>query len=309
MAGGRHDIHLKLVSYADAPLRVGGFFGILRIKDGVTPESRGFCNFFQKEPWHGKAHLQNGGVRRPVRGQKRHPAALRPHRPVKTPAVGENGYRYYSARQLPTYDLIAALQRLGTPLAEIRDYLNRRSPEALLSLLEEKEAALEAERRRLEQMGRLLEDTVDKVRQARSVRPGDFFLEEQPEILCAVVPAPKIHNETFDEAVYLLHIRQLLAWARANGIPSQAPGDIICRETLERGEVTEDFYYCPVPSGTTGWPTRVRPAGTYAVPVHQGSYQSGVRRQPRPGPLGGGAGVPHCRGLIRRGSGQLQHLQ
>ena len=193
---------------------------------------------------------------------------------LKPQRVGENGYRYYSARQLPTYDLIAALQRLGTPLAEIRDYLNRRSPEALLSLLEEKEAALDAERRRLEQMGRLLEDTVDKVRQAQSVRPGDFFLEEQPETLCAVVPAPKIHNETFDEAVYLLHVRQLLAWARANGIPSQAPGDIICRETLERGEVTEDFYYCPVPPGTTGWPTRVRPAGTYAVLCHQGSYQS-----------------------------------
>ena len=88
MAGGRHDIHLKLVSHADAPLRVGGFFGILRIKDGVTPESRGFCNFFEKEPWHGKAHLQNGGVRRPVRGQERHPAALRPHRPLKAPAGG-----------------------------------------------------------------------------------------------------------------------------------------------------------------------------------------------------------------------------
>ena len=69
---------------------------------------------------------------------------------LKPQRVGENGYRYYSARQLPTYDLIAALQRLGTPWAEIRDYLNRRSPEALLSLLEEKEAALEAERRRLE---------------------------------------------------------------------------------------------------------------------------------------------------------------
>ena len=142
---------------------------------------------------------------------------------LKPQRVGENGYRYYSARQLPTYDLIAALQRLGTPLAEIREYLNHRSPEALLSLLEEKEAALEAERRRLEQMGRLLEDTVDKVRQAQSVCPGDFFLEEQPETLCAVVPAPNIQNEAFDEAVYFLHVRELLAWTRANGIPLRPP--------------------------------------------------------------------------------------
>ena len=68
---------------------------------------------------------------------------------LKPQWVGENGYRYYSARQIPTYDLIATLRRLGTPLAEIRSYLTRRSPEALMDLLREKEADWEAERRRL----------------------------------------------------------------------------------------------------------------------------------------------------------------
>ena len=33
---------------------------------------------------------------------------------LKPQWVGENGYRYYSARQIPTYDLIATLRRLGT---------------------------------------------------------------------------------------------------------------------------------------------------------------------------------------------------
>ena len=65
---------------------------------------------------------------------------------LKPQWVGENGYRYYAAQQLRTYDLIAALRRLGTPLAEIRDYLTRRSPQALLALLEEKEAQLAEER-------------------------------------------------------------------------------------------------------------------------------------------------------------------
>ena len=36
---------------------------------------------------------------------------------LKPQWVGENGYRYYSARQLATYDLISALRRLDTPLA------------------------------------------------------------------------------------------------------------------------------------------------------------------------------------------------
>ena len=91
---------------------------------------------------------------------------------LKPQKVGENGYRYYSARQLAAYDLIAALRRLDTPLAEIRDYLTRRSPEAMLTLLKEKEAALEAERRRLDRMGALLRDTIQGVRLAQSVQPG-----------------------------------------------------------------------------------------------------------------------------------------
>lgn len=191
---------------------------------------------------------------------------------LKPQWVGENGYRYYSVRQLRSYDLISALRRLDTPLAEIRDYLTRRSPEALLDLLREKEADLETERKRLERMGDRLRETVRTVELAQQVRPGEIRLEEQPRQLLAVVKAPDF--ETFEEPVYLLHIRALLTWAREQGGSAQAPGDIICQESLERDSFLEDYYFCPVPQGTTGWETRERPAGTYAVLYHQGSYQS-----------------------------------
>ena len=191
---------------------------------------------------------------------------------LKPQRVGENGYRYYSARQLATYDLISALRRLDTPLAEIRDYLTRRSPEALLDLLREKEAALEAERKRLQRMGDLLRETIHTAELAQKVQPGEIRIEELPCQLLAVVKAPDF--ERFEEAVYLLHIRELLTWAREQGSTAQAPGDIICRESLERDSFLENFYFCPVPQGTTGWETRERPAGTYAVLYHQGSYQS-----------------------------------
>ena len=154
---------------------------------------------------------------------------------LKPQWVGENGYRYYAAQQLRTYDLIAALRRLGTPLAEIRDYLTRRSPQ---------------------------------------VRPGEIRLEELPPAHCAVVEAPDFTGGKFEEARYLLHIRQLLAWAREHGTVSLASGDIICRESMEKGDFMEDYYFCLVPPGTQGWPLRVRPGGTYAVLYHQGSYQS-----------------------------------
>ena len=130
---------------------------------------------------------------------------------LKPQWVGENGYRYYAAQQLRTYDLIAALRRLGPPLAEIRDYLTRRSPQALLALLEEKEAQLAEERRRLEAVSRLLQTAMDTTRLAQQVQPGEIRLEELPPAHCAVVEAPDFTGGKFEEARYLLHIRQLLA--------------------------------------------------------------------------------------------------
>ncbi len=184
--------------------------------------------------------------------------------------VGENGYRYYSARQLATFDIIAALRRLGTPLSEIRAYLNRRNPEGFLELLRQKEAELEAERGRLQRMEDFLAETVRQLELAGGVTPGEIRLEVLPERSLAVVPAPRF--EQFEEAQYLLHIRELLAKGRSAGSVSMNPGDIILRESLERDRFMEDYYYCQVPAGSQGaW---IQPAGTYAVLYHQGSYQS-----------------------------------
>ena len=193
---------------------------------------------------------------------------------LKPQWVGENGYRYYAAQQLRTYDLIAALRRLGTPRGEFGNYLTGPGPQALLARLEEKEAQLAEERRRLEAVSRLLQTAMDTTRLAQQVRPGEIRLEELPPAHCAVVEAPDFTGGKFEEARYLLHIRQLLAWAREHGTVSLASGDIICRESMEKGDFMEDYYFCLVPPGTQGWPLRVRPGGTYAVLYHQGSYQS-----------------------------------
>ncbi len=191
---------------------------------------------------------------------------------LKPKRVGENGYRYYDPRQLAAFDLIDALRRLDTPLAEIREYLTRRSPQALLDLLEEKKAAIRAQRQRLERMEALLDTAEKTTRAAETVRPGQVTLEVLPAATLAVVKAPAF--DVFREEPYLLHIRDLMAWAREHGTVFQAPGDIVTKESLEKDKFLEDYYFCPVPAGTTGWETVERPAGTYAVLVHRGSYRS-----------------------------------
>ncbi|MFQ9409927.1 MAG: MerR family transcriptional regulator [Evtepia gabavorous] len=213
---------------------------------------------------------------------------------LKPQWVGENGYRYYSARQIPTYDLIATLRRLGTPLAEIRSYLTRRSPEALMDLLREKEADWEAERRRLARMGAFLHNAKDKMALAQTVRPGEIRLETFPEAHCAVVEAPDFAHAKFEEAVYLLHVRQLITWARENGSPSQAPGTSSAGKAWREGILwrTTITVWSPgnhwlAPPGPPSWDVcGSLPPGLLCLRIWRLPPASG---------LGAGAGVCHRR--------------
>ena len=61
----------------------------------------------------------------------------------------ENHYRYYFVWQMDTFEVIRALQKLGMPLGEIREYMETRSPEHFLALVDQKEAEIDQEIERL----------------------------------------------------------------------------------------------------------------------------------------------------------------
>ncbi len=54
---------------------------------------------------------------------------------LKPEIKADNGYRYYSAMQLDTYNTISMLKELDMPLAEIKEYLNNRNPGDFVTLL------------------------------------------------------------------------------------------------------------------------------------------------------------------------------
>ena len=53
----------------------------------------------------------------------------------KPDITGENGYRYYSFTQLETFAVILMLRELDVHIDEIKDHMDHRSPERLISLL------------------------------------------------------------------------------------------------------------------------------------------------------------------------------
>jgi DNA-binding transcriptional MerR regulator len=92
----------------------------------------------------------------------------------------ENGYRYYSAYQQEVFSVIAILRELDMSLPEIKAYMDRRSPENFLALLEAQETVLEHRIRRLQNYKIALDCKHDEVKQALEIPDGAVFVEERP---------------------------------------------------------------------------------------------------------------------------------
>ena len=98
-----------------------------------------------------------------------------------SPAVKdeENHYRYYFVWQMDTFEVIRALQKLGMPLGEIREYMETRSPEHFLALVDQKEAEIDQEIERLKNMKRFMEWERTTIREALEAEVDKPMLAER----------------------------------------------------------------------------------------------------------------------------------
>lgn len=185
---------------------------------------------------------------------------------------GENGYRYYSAKQFYTFDLISALKKLGMSLQEIKAYLDQRNPEDFLRLLQERLEILDQERSRLDSIASLLEETILATQKAQTSEIGAPHLEYCPQEHYVSVDAPDYSH--FDERQFLLRSRSLLRWARRGGSLAFPPGDIVRKESLLKEDFVEDYYYCRVSADAQAEEISIKPEGIYAVLYHRGNYET-----------------------------------
>lgn len=84
---------------------------------------------------------------------------------LKPEIIGENGYRYYSYLQLDTYNTIAMLKELDIPLADIKKYLNTRTPNAFLQLLH--------------QQNQLVDEKIEELQWLKSFINGRIAITEE----------------------------------------------------------------------------------------------------------------------------------
>lgn len=185
--------------------------------------------------------------------------------------VSDSGYAYYSPLQLGDFMLVAALQRAGSSLADIRRYLEDPQAPELEAMIAEHIDRLEAERRALRAQQRFLQKTLDRSRVLSEwltvtdgwrivERPEERFFEiDISDLFSKENPDPEqgehLVNELVDTGYSLIE----------QGMASQMQGCYrVGLQALLDGHPEQDFHLCieSAPSGRK-CTRHTKPAGRY----------------------------------------------
>lgn len=182
----------------------------------------------------------------------------------------ENGYRYYETDQFEAIDIIYSLKEAGLPLSEIKTYLNQRTPELCMHLLER-------ESLRIQEKIHDLEQTLTKLNQKKiSTSKG---LKSLQDLTLKFIELPETHLFTWDfseidDSQFTLELFKMVLWCSEHGYyTGYAMGSILGQEALNTSNYSKINYMFTIIDKPTAHPNyRCRAAGLYAVYPYQGSY-------------------------------------
>ena len=169
---------------------------------------------------------------------------------------GENGYRYYTRRQLNTSYLIVSLRELGIGIEEIKKYVDRRTPEQMFSLFKSQKKHILKEMKKLQRMLEVMNLYMDMAEDALKYEENSINIEykkKEPIFL-----GPILSNYATDNSSISFY-----DFAAENGIDLGYPlGAIVSKENIESGgPLLALQYYFKVEND----PNAYKPEGKYVV--------------------------------------------
>ena len=184
--------------------------------------------------------------------------------------VKNNRYRYYSAQQFETFTVIIILKNLGMSLQAIKTYLEHRSPDLLLHLLEEKKHTVTEEIRHLKQIDNFISEVQDMTLAVHDTDihcPAVAYLEEE-KIICSEELSscePKTWDQYNDVSIsfYKNKIHSLNLIGCITLIDNMQKNNFDTFQALY-AKVTHPYIK----------KYQIKKAGPYLIGYHQGSYNT-----------------------------------
>lgn len=184
-----------------------------------------------------------------------------------SPAMkGENGYRYYFVWQMDVFEVIKALQKLGMPLEDIKEYMENRSPERFMAMMEEKEEQIDREIERLKNMKGFVRNEKQNITEALSSRLDTPRLARRREeyLLVSDISGQDERKAAVEIAE---HVRMLEKYHGAMG----AVGSICLGKDLEQGIFNRYVkVYTKLEKRVSSPKVTCRPSGNYVEMCFRG---------------------------------------
>lgn len=180
----------------------------------------------------------------------------------------ENGYRYYSITQLEIFNVISILKDMGMPLKDIKDYLDKRSPDELISLLTIQKTAIEDKINSLKQMHYLIERKIHTTKEALNIYVDEIILKEMTKTYLVRTNTKNMEEEK-NIAVYLAeHIN----YCKDNNIYSPyITGGMLSYDNVKNRDYSYyDYYYTQLDNKEHN--NYIKEEGIYLIAYHKGGY-------------------------------------
>lgn len=193
---------------------------------------------------------------------------------LKPQIVEENSYRKYTSEQFFEFDLIRVLRQAGSSLQEIKQYREHYDTQHFLGLMRKQRRQLAEQREKIQQMERMLDNTIEMTEWALKVPYDKPRVEHQEEELLMQVRLKP--GEGDSAAGSALRLAELFAKCERLHLADKFPlGSIILREQVLAGSEDESYFFSPVSQEEVQEEeVFCKPEGFYAVIVHRGTYDS-----------------------------------
>lgn len=141
-----------------------------------------------------------------------------------------NQYRYYYVWQMDTFEVIRMLQKVGMPLGEIKAYMQNRSPEHFMAMMEEKDKEIDREIERLKHMKQFIRRERENVALAQRAELDRPRLVPRPEGWLLVSDVQNSSEQKLAEEI----AEHMHTWV-GNNVNISSVGSICYQEDLENG--------------------------------------------------------------------------
>lgn len=184
---------------------------------------------------------------------------------------GDNEYRYYSAFQVEPFFVISSLKELGMPLKEIKEYLDIRSPEELISLLNTQNEKIDKEINRLVAIRELISQKIKSTQSLFNINTEKIFISKEKKEFLFLTNAL---SNTDDRSIAVSFANHMKCCNESNIASHFSVGQMIHRQNICKGNYSSySFFYTKISSPLDG-NIYSKEEGNYLTAYHTTGYNS-----------------------------------